>query len=259
MKKTTLILFSLVSIFSACKHAPITPDFDYFNDATNQKILEYWEGYETPIHNVITITLGQDTIWNKRVSWEAHINNDPRLLDSITVENGFWFPLPKHFGSGATSSSLSKDYDQIVPFQIRSKTPQNEVISGQVTVPKSTPILATDLGNNTFKINWVAQKKGDRVLIFIASLYAYTPYFDGSFAVETEDDGEYTIPSTVFEKIKNVHYQLSIDGRTEPLKVSLLRSNPKRKTVIRQPSTGIDYTVYGGSPDVTKIDVVKIK
>ncbi len=129
------------------------------------------------------------------------------------------------------------------------------MINGEVTVPKSTPITATDLGNNTFKITWAGQNQRGRVLIYLSSLFAYTPYFSGSYAVETEDDGTYILQPSVFEKIKLARFQITPHGAFEPISVRLMRKNAKRKTTIKQPSTGTEYTVFGGLPNYTQIDV----
>lgn len=259
MKKSNLILSVFLLLFAACKHEPIIPDMEYFNENTDKKILEYWNTFETSHHDIFNIGLRRDESGNNKVYWQAHINNRDRILDAIQVDKSNWFTLPEHFGGKDTTTSLSSDNDQILAFQIRSKAPQNELIKGEVTIPKTTPITATELGNNTFKITWAAQKKEQRVLIFLSSLHAYTPFFSGSFAVETEDDGAYIIPSSVFEKMKHVRFQINANGKTEPVKVSLLRFNAKRKTLVTLPSTGTQYAVFGGSAVETTINVSTIQ
>lgn len=259
MKKNNIILCALMLLFAACKHEPIIPDMEYFNENTDKKILEYWSSFETSTPDVLNIGLRRDAGGNNKVYWQAHINNHNRVLDAIQVDKSDWFTLTDHFGGEDTTTSLSSDNDQIIAFQIRSKAPQNERVKGEVTVPKTTPIAATDLGNNTFKITWAAQKKGQRVLIFLSSLHAYTPFFSGSFAVETDDDGAYIIQPSVFEKMKHARFLINASGKTEPIKVSLLRFNAKRKTSLTLPSTGTQYTVFGGGAVETKIDVSTIQ
>jgi hypothetical protein len=259
MKKYNLILCAFTLLFAACKHEPVIPDMEYFNEDTGKKVSEFLGGFETGSHDVLNIGLRRDTSGNNQVSWRAHINNRERILDAIQVDKSSWITLPDHFGEGVATTSLSSDNDQIVAFQIRSNTTPIEVMKGEVMVQKSTPITATDLGNNTFKINWTAQKKGQKVLINLFSLHAYTPFFDGSFAVETEDDGEYIIKTSVFERIKQVRFAINPNGKIEPMNVSLMRANPKRKTVVTLPSTGTQYTVFGGGSAQTTINVLTIQ
>ena len=165
--------------------------------------------------------------------------------------------MPNHFGSDVISSSLSSNKNQNVSFQIRSKMPQGEVMNGEVLVPRQSPITVTDLGDNAFKIKWSAQNRRQKVLIYLNAIYAYTqPYYNGTFAVETDDDGEYILLPSVFEKFERKRNQFNINSTLEPMQVSLSRNTPNRKTKVKQPSTGAEYAVYGGKIEVAKIDVI---
>lgn len=256
MKKTNLILCSLILLFISCKHESILPDTEYLNEAAYYKIKEYSNEYEPGSLGVFTISSGKDSNGKDQLYLGYHIDYN-HTLDAIKVDINNWLKLPDHFGSDVISSLLSSNKNQNVSFQIRSKMPQDEVVNGEVLVPRQSPITVTDLGNNIFKIKWTAQNRRQKVLIYLNAIYAYIqPYYNGTFAVETDDDGEYTLQPAVFEKFDKKRNQFNINSTLEHMQVSLSRNTPNRKTIIKQPSTGAEYTVYGGKIERTKIDVI---
>jgi hypothetical protein len=258
MKKTTLILLSFVSLFCACKHEPFVADFEYFNQAATDKIATYANGYLTSSHGVFTISSGKDSSANDQLTVGYHIEYN-HTLDAIQVDKSDWTKLAPHFGGHIVTTSLSSDKSQVVAFKIRSTTPQNEVMNGEVTVPRQTPLSVADLGNNTFKITWAGQNRRARVLIAMSPYHVYdTPYYQGNFAVETEDDGEYILMPTVFEKFEKNTNSTS-NFVTSRMQIHLMRNIPNTKVSIKQPSSGKEYTVYGGYTDGKIIDVIKIK
>lgn len=256
MKKTNIILCCLLLLFVSCKHEQILPDTEYLNAAAYYKLKEYSNEYEPGSLGVLSISSNIDSKGKEQLHLDYHINYN-HTLDAIKVDINNWLKLPYHSGSDVISSSLSSNKHQNVPFQIRSKMPQGEVMNGEVLVPRQSPITVTDLGNNTFKIKWAAQYRRQKVLIHLYAIYAYIqPYYNGRFAVETDDDGEYTLLPSVFEKFEKKRNELNINSTLEPMQISLSRNTPNRKTIVKQPSTGAVYTVYGGTVEVAKIDVL---
>ena len=249
------IAFLLLAV--ACKHEPITPDAEYLDQAANTKVTEFSNGYLPSSHGTIGISSGKDTLGKDRLNVTYHINYN-HTLDALKVTTSDWLKLPDHFGSNSIIHSLSSDKDQLVAFQIRSKTPQNELTGGDVLVPRQTPITATDLGNNTFKITWLELNAKQRILISLFTDYAYTqPYYTGHFAVETADDGAFILKSDVFEKFGKNPSLFNAQGALERMRVTLYRYNPKAKTVVTQASTGLQYEVFGGFAESTLIGVLK--
>lgn len=258
MKKNTFILCGLISLFSACKHEPFIADFEYFDQAANDKIANYSNGFLPSSHGVFTISSGKDSASKDQFRVGYHIEYN-HTFDAIQVDKSDWTKLPEHFGNHSVTTSLSSDKNQVVAFKIRSTTPQNEVINGEVTVPRQTPITATDMGNNRFKITWAAQNRRDRVLISMNPYWVYdTPYYQGSFAVETEDDGEYILMPSVFEKFdKNT--TTTHPFVTSRMQFSLMRQIQNTKIRIKQPSSGKEYDVFGGFAEQTIVEAIKIK
>jgi hypothetical protein len=249
------ILLFLLSV--GCKHEPITPDAEYLDQAANTKVTEFSNGYLPSSHGTIGISSGRDTLGKDRLYLAFHINYN-HTLDAFKVTTSDWLTLPNHFGNNSVIHSVSSDNDQLVAFQIRSKTPQNELTSGEVLVPRQTPITATDLGNNTFKITWLGLNRKQRVLINLYTEYAYTqPYYTGNFAVETDDDGVFILKPEVFEKFGKNSNPFNAQGPIERMRVTLYRHNPKAKTVVTQASTGAQYEVFGGFAESALIEVMK--
>ena len=258
MKKNSLFILGIAFLFTACKHEPIPPDVAYLNQAAHDKIAEYLNAYTPSSHDVFSIGFWpKDTTLREELVAIAHINYK-HTLDSMRVNDNPWFKLTEHHGSSVINTTLTSDVDQTVSFQIKSKTPQNEVMSGEVTIPKKSPIKATDLGNNRFKITWKSTNRRERVLVYLTYYRVYVQRLNNAYAVETEDDGEFILTPSLFEQFKELPQQFPSSGTTEPVKVGLIRIVPKRKTIIKQPSTGIEYSVFGGSgSDETSIDVLK--
>lgn len=249
------ILFLL--FVAACKHEPITPDAEYLDQAANTKVTEFSNGYLPSSHGTIGIYLSKDTLGKDWLNFNYHINYN-HTLDAFKVTTSDWLKLPDHFGSNSVIHSVSSDNDQWVAFQIRSKTPQNELTSGEVLVPRQTPITVADLGNNTFKITWFGLNQKQRVLISLYTDYAYTqPYYTGHFAVETADDGEFIFKPEAFEKFGKNPSPFNAQGALERMRVTLYRYNPKAKTVVTQASTGAQYEVFGGFAPSALIEVLK--
>ncbi len=124
MKKITLILCAFICSFSACQHEPIIVDSEYFNEETADKISEFTNNELPSNHDVFSIYLYKDSMNKNLINWAAHINYN-HTLDAIKVDDRDWFKLTGHYTSGnATTTSQSMDYEQIIPFQIRSKTPK---------------------------------------------------------------------------------------------------------------------------------------
>jgi hypothetical protein len=254
--KIALLVLFLVGIM-ACKHEPIQPDAEYLDQAAQSKVSEYSNGYLPSSHGVISINFKKDSMGKDQFNCGYHINNNNLLFDSFKVDKSHWVKLPNHFGGDVLSSSLSSDKDQLVSFQIRSKTPKDEYTIGEVIVPHQTPLTASDLGNNTFKITWEVQRK-QRILLSLYTEYTYTqPYYTGNYAVETDDDGEFIFKPEVFEKFGKNNTPFNTQGQFENMKVSLYRNNPKRKIIITQASTGAQIDVFGGYADGTYIMVLK--
>ena len=249
------IAFLLLAV--ACKHEPITPDSEYLDQAADTKITEFTNGYLPSSHGTIGISSGKDTLGRDRLNLSYHINYN-HTLDVFKVATTDWFQLPEHFGYNNVTHSESSDKDQLVAFQIRSKTPQNEITSGELLVPRQTPITATDLGNNTFKITWLGLNHKQRILISLYTQQIYIqPYHTGHFAVETADDGEFTFKPEVFEKFGKNPTPWNTKGSIEQMRVTLYRYKPKTKTVVTQASTGAKYEVFGGFAESTLIEVLK--
>ena len=254
MKKNLLRLFAFALLFGACKHEPIAPDTEYLNQAVYDKISEYADSYLTGVHDVFSIYFQKDTTGKENLVVFAHISYN-HTLDAIKVNQNNWLTLPQHSGSSELKTDLSSAVDNNISFQIRSKTPQNEVTNGEVLVPKSTPMTATDLGNNTFRINWTPQYRKQKVLIYLTYYRVYVQRLNNAYAVETEDDGELILKPSVFEQFKPTNSQLLNNATSEGVTVGLLRINPKRRTVVKQPSTGTEYAVYGGNASSVSIEV----
>ena len=253
MKKNLLSLCIFVFLFGACTHEPIIPDTEYLNQAAYDKISEYSNSYLTGIHDVFSIYFQKDTTGKESLVVFAHISYN-HTLDAIKVNQNNWLTLPQHIGSSELQTDLSSAVDNTVSFQIRSKTPQNEGTNGEVLIPKSTPITATDLGNNTFRINWTPQYRKQKVLVYLTYYRVYVQRLNNAYAVETEDDGELILKPSVFEQFKQVDSQL-FNITSESVNVGLLRINPKRRTVVKQPSTGTEYAVYGGAGSSVGIEI----
>ena len=258
MKKNNLFILSIALLFTACKHEPIIPDAEYLNQAAYDKIAEFMNAYTPSSHDVFSIGFWpKDTTLREELIASGHISHK-HTLDSMRVNDNPWFKLMEHYGSSVINTTLTSNVDQTVSFQIKSKTPLNEVMSGEVTIPKKSPIKAVDLGNNTFKITWQATNRRERVLIYLSYFRVYVQRLNNAYAVETEDDGEFILTPSVFEQFKELPQQFPSSGTTESVKVGLIRIVPKRKTIIKQPSTGIEYSVFGGNgSDETIIDVLK--
>jgi hypothetical protein len=257
MKNNYAFGLLLLLLVVACKHEPILPDVEYLDQAANSKVTEFANGYLPSSHGTISISSGKDTLGKDRLNLGYHINYN-HTLDSFKVATSAWFKLPEHFGGNSVIHSESSDKDQIVAFQIQSKTPKTELTNGEVLVPRQTPITATDMGDNTFKITWRGLNHKQRVLINLYTEYAYTqPYYTGNFAVETDDDGEFILKPNVFEKFGKNPSPTNARGPLERMKVSLYRYYPKAKTIITQASTGAQYEVFGGFAESVLIDVLK--
>jgi hypothetical protein len=255
MKKNNLILLVFVLILTSCKHEQALLDVEYFNKDAFDKIAEYWNGYTPSSHSALSIYFEKDTVGREQLVCAAHINYN-HTLDSMRLNGGKFEKLTKHFGSFYQKTTLSRDIDQKVSFEIRSTTPQNEIMMGEVTIPKPMPITATDLGNNTFKIKWTAQNRGQRVLLHLTYFRVYVTRLNNAYAVETDDDGEFILTPSVFDKFREITTRPQVAGATEPVKVGLVRMMPQRKAVVKQLSTGLEYGVYGGSEDLINIDVL---
>ena len=256
MKKYKLTFFLFALVFASCKHEPIIPDVTYLNQTAYDKIADYWNGFTTNNHNTFSISYVVDTSGKQQLYWSCHINYN-HTLDSIKVNDSQSFKLPNHFGGDVVNNSLSNSNDQMVSFQIRSKTPHNEIMTGTVFVSKPQPISAIDLGNNTFNIKWTPQNRRERVLIYLTYFRVYVQRLNYCFAVETEDDGEYTFAPSIFEQFRETNPLFISNDPTETVAVRLLRLDLKRKTVIKQPSTGTQYSVFGGGADATTIQVLR--
>jgi hypothetical protein len=260
MKKNKLLFIAFIAFivsFWSCKHAPILPDIEYFDGAVFEKIDNYWNGFISHDYRDFNINFEKNGNGVEQLHWSFH-NFNGHTLDALKIEESPWFNLPKFSGSGDVSSSLSSDKDQIVSFQMRSKTPQNEIISGTVAIPKPMPMTIIDLGNNAFKIKWTPQRRGEKVLIYLHYFRYYVIRTNAAYAVETEDDGEHILGPSVFDRFKENIGQISLSNSDkEPVYIGLIRLNNQRKTTIIQPSTGIKYNVFGGSVDEQIIEVKK--
>lgn len=257
MKNNYAFGILLLLLVVACKHEPILPDVEYLDQAANTKVTEFSNGYLPSSHGTIGIYFSKDTLGKEWLSVNYHINYN-HTLDVFKASTSDWLKLPDHFGSNSVTHSLSSDNDQMIAFQIRSKTPQTELTNGEVLVPRQTPITATDLGNNTFKITWLGLNHKQRVLISLFTEYAYSqPYYMGNYAIETDDDGEFIFKPEVFEKFGKNPSPFNAQGPLERMRVTLHRYNPKAKTVITQASTGAQYEVFGGFAESALIEAMK--
>ena len=251
-------MLGIALLFTACKHEPILPDVVYLNQAAHDKIADYLNDYTPSTNDVFSIGFWpKDTTLQEELVTRFQINHG-HTLDSMRVNDSKWFKLATHSGSNVVNTTLTSNVDQTVSFQIKSKTPQDEVMSGSVTIPKKMPIMATDLGNNTFKITWKATNRREKVLIYLSYFRVYVTRLNHAYAVETEDDGEFILTPSVFEQFKEIPSQLQSSDKTESVSVELIRLFPKRKTIIKQPSTGIEYSIFGNNYlDKTSIDVLR--
>jgi hypothetical protein len=261
MEKNTIVLCALIVVFLACKHESVLPDTEYFNQEAIDKITTYSRGYSPTGVGSFSISSNKDSSGNNQFFVGYHIDYN-HTMDAIQVDKSTWTKLPEHFGNHFVTTSLSSNNNKTVAFKIRSKSPQqDEIINGEVTVPKQTPITASDLGNNTFKITWIAQNRQERILISLSSFYVYdTPYYRGFFAAETEDDGEYILKPTAFEKFERDSSNNNIIHTVkQKMSIHLNRQIANTRVTITQPSTGKIYDVYGGFSDETRIDAIKIR
>jgi hypothetical protein len=257
MKKNALILIAFMLLFAACKHETIAPDIEYLNEDAYAKIIEYSSTASSNSNGSFGISSVKDSMGKYKLNLTYHIGYN-HTFDSFKVENNAWLKLPEHFDYDVVSNSLSMDNDRIMSFQIKSKTPKDELTIGSVTVPKQTPIAVTELGGNAFRITWVGQNRRQRILIYLYTEYTYQqPYYMGRYAVETADDGEFIFTPEVFEKFEKNVSPFNAQMATEQMRVSLYRNNPSRKTVVKQLSTGKEYEVYGGFADANFIQVLK--
>jgi hypothetical protein len=260
MKKNIYVFCGILLLFLACKHESVIPDSEYFNQAAIDKIATYSKGYSLTNDGSFSIISSKDSTGNNQFLVNYHISYN-HTLDAIQVDKSVWSKLPEHFGYHFVTTSLSSDKNQMVAFKIRSKTPQDEVINGEILVPKQTPITATDLGNNMFKITWEGQNRNDRILISIKPYFVYEiPFYQGNFVVETEDDGEYILQPSVIEKFeKNTSNWNTLDSPKQKMQINLMRNIPNTRVNIKQLSTGKDYDVYGGYSEMTRIEAIKIQ
>ena len=255
MKRNILILTALSSLFFSCYKTHLE-EVEYFGQDVYEKVTEYSNGFKLGTHDVFNIYLERkDTLGQQHIVVTSHINYN-HTLDTFILNDNIRFGLPIHFVSDRFKTSLSSDKDQTVSFEIRSKTPQNEVMKGHIIIAKDNPITAENLGNNTFKITWKPQDRRQNILINVSSLLAYTPLLNG-YAVETVDDGEHILDASIFKKIRNQRESISFNPSKEPVSIKLTRKFPQRLTVVEQPSTGVKYSVYGGdSGGSTTVDVL---
>jgi hypothetical protein len=210
MKKIYYLCTAFVLMLSACKHAPILPDVEYLNQDAFNKIYEYNYDVKPSSHNVLGINLMTDTLNRQQLNLSAHINYN-NTLEAMRVNQNDWWTLLERNGFQTQNTNLSNVTDQVVNFEIKSKTPQNEVMKGSVLIPKAVPISVTKLGRNNFKLNWIPQRENQRVLIYLNYTWAYNQRLNYAYAVETNDDGEYILPPSVFdffkvERIPNAPY-----------------------------------------------------
>jgi hypothetical protein len=256
MKKNLLMLFAFALSFFACQHEPILIDTEYLNQAAIAKKHEYANTNPLGGDNGFSISLLLDSAGQDKLNLGYHVSHN-HTLDAVKINQSNWLPIREHYGYNIMTNAQPSNKDQIVSFQIRSKTPQNEIMSGEVVVPKLMSVTVTDLGNNTFKITWAAQNQKQRVLMSLEPTFTYiSPYFSGNFAVETEDDGEYIIQPSVFDKFDKTSNASNAPYPTQMMQIRLLRKVANR-TIVKQASTGIEYAVYGGYEDAIYIDVTK--
>jgi hypothetical protein len=255
MKKYTLCLGFFMLLFFSCQKRQLA-DIEYWNQTAFDKINDYWNGFTTGTHDVFNIGFQPfDTTPQTKLTLTSHISYG-HTLESFKLHQEDWVDMPIHFGSNAYNSTLSNNVDQLVQFQIRSKSPQGETMSGEVLIPKATPIKAQALGNNRFKITWTPLDENKRVLLYLYYFRVYVIRLNSAFAVETDDDGEYIFDASIFEKLKvDPTTSFVTTEQKETVTVNLLRGIPKRKTIVKQPSTGVEYSVYGGGADATSIEV----
>lgn len=254
MKKHFLSLILTALLVGACQHEPIIPDTEYINQAAQSKIAEYQDSKLSGSHNVFSIYLRKDSTGKEDLVVSAHINYN-HTLDAVKVNQNDWAILPQHFGEMVFKTDASSAVDQTVSFQIRSKTPQNEIINQEVFIPKHTPITATDLGNNNFRINWTPQYRKQKILLYLSYHRVYLRIFNLPYAIETDDDGEFIFKSSVFEQFKEPASPFLNSVASEFVTVSLLRANPKYKKIVKQPSTGTEYSIYAASGNNVQIEI----
>ena len=256
MKKNLLRLFACALLFSACKHEPIIPDTEYLSSAARQKIADYQLSDVVSVNNILGISIGKDNAGQNAFVISAHINHN-HTLDALSVHKSDWALLPQHFGNSTAKTLLSNTVDQTVNFQIRSKTPQNEVTNGSVLIPQSTPISATTLSENTFKLQWTPQYPKEKVLIYFTYFTGYgQTRINDAYALETADDGECILPASLWAQFKRIPNAFTPNLTSENVSINLIRFNPKRKTSVTQVSTGTQYTVYGDNYGVADIEVL---
>jgi hypothetical protein len=255
MHKYIFYLSIFMVLFFSCQKRQLA-DVEYWNQTAFDKINDYWNGFTPGTHDVFNIGFQPfDTTQQTKLTLTSHISYG-HTLESFKVHQEDWVNMPIHFGSNYFNSTLSNAIDQTVQFQIRSKSPQGETMSGEVLIPKATPIKAQALGNNRFKITWTPLDEDKRVLLYLYYFRVYVIRLNSAFAVETDDDGEYIFDASIFEKLKvNPTTSFASTEPTESVTVNLLRVISKRKTVVKQPSSGVEYSVYGGGVDATTIEV----
>jgi hypothetical protein len=255
MKKIYYLCTAFVLMLWACKHEPILPDVEHLNQDAFNKIFEYNYSVKPSSHNVLGINLMTDTLNRQQLNLSAHINYN-HTLEAMRVNQNNWWALPEHYNYQAQNTNLSNRTDQVVHFEIKSKTPQNEVMKGSVLIPKAVPISVTKLGRNNFKLNWTPQRENQRVLIYLNYTWAYNPRLNHAYAVETNDDGEYILPPSVFDyfKLEQI-WNVTNTNTKETFSVNFVRLNPARSTIVKQPSTGTEYTVFGGVHDSANFEV----
>jgi hypothetical protein len=244
MKKNVFILFACAFSFFACQHEPIIIDTEYLNQAAIDKKNEYANTNPFSTDNVFSISLMKDSAGQDKLTLGYHVSHN-HTLDAVKINQSNWLAIREHYGYNIMTDAQPSNKDQIVSFQIRSKIPQNEMMSGEIVVPKLMSVATTDLGNNTFKITWAAQNHKQRVLLSLEPTLTYiSPYFSGSFAVETEDDGEYIINPSVFDKFDKTPNTWNASYPTQMMQIRLLRKVANRQTIVKQASTGLENTLF---------------
>lgn len=255
MQKLKFSLGIFILLFLSCQKRQLA-DVEYWNQTAFDKINDYWNGFTKGTHDVFNIDFQPfDTTLKTKLTLTSHISYG-HTLESFKLHQEDWVGMPAHFGRNNFNSVLSNNVDNLVQFQIRSKSPQGETMSGEVLIPKATPIKAQALRNNRFKITWTPLDEDKRVLLYLYYFRVYVIRLNSAFAVETDDDGEYIFDASVFEKLKvDPASSLGSNAPTETVTVNLLRGISKRKTIVKQPSTGVEFSVYGGGADATTIEV----
>ena len=250
MKKIIITSIALCMLLSCTKDKLVFKE--YWNGEAN-KIKMAYDDTNSGTHDQFSIYNQKGNAGNI-LKYGCHISYN-HTLDAIKVEGANWLKLPVHFGEDSVSKTPIQTNDKLVSFAIRSKTPVDEIMTGSVVIAKPFNLSVEELGNNTFKLKWIAGSYNDNVLIYLNSLAFYTPNISGTYAVETNDDGEYILESAIFDKIDRTQTS-GFKSENESLSVAIRRKVEGRKTTVKQLSTGVQYDVYGGSGESA---VIKVK